>query len=321
MKKILITGASGFLGAHLCQYLSKKYKITALCSSPNVSFNKRLGFIEEVLIGDIRDEKLIIQLKKKKFDIVVHLVSLDHHKSEDMPNFVSSINVMPTWNLLNELTKNSLSKFIYFSTFHVYGLTKKKVISEELALNPLNAYGLTHQLSEKICNYYNQKTKTECINVRLSNAYGSPIFIENNCWSLVINDLCKTAFFKEKIKLFSDGSPQRDFIHTSDICKSIEYLIESNKNLDENIFNLASGKTYTILELAKIVQKVFETRYKKKIKIELQKNLEESDNKNKSRFSIDVTRIKRTGFKATKSIEKGVQEVFNYLETNQNNFR
>ena len=277
--------------------------------------------MEEVLFGDIRDEKIIIQLKKKQFDIVIHLVSLDHHKSEENPNFVSSINVMPTWNLLNELTKNNLSKFLYFSTFHVYGLTKKKIISEELALNPLNAYGLTHVLSEKICNYFNQKTKTKCINVRLSNAFGSPVFIENNCWTLVINDLCKTAFLKEKIKLFSDGSPQRDFIHTSDICKSIEYLIESNKNLDENIFNLAFGKTYTILELAKIVQKVFESRYKKKIKIELQKNLVQSKNKNKSRFSIDVTRIKRTGFKVNKSIEQGVQEVFNYLEANQNNFR
>ena len=92
-------------------------------------------------------------------------------------------------------------------------------------------------MSEEIVNYYHLKTKTKCINVRLSNGYGSPVFKENNCWWLVINDLCKTAFTKNQIKLLSDGSPQRDFIHLSDICRAMEMLIETEDSIDENIFN------------------------------------------------------------------------------------
>ena len=94
-----------------------------------------------------------------------------------------------------------------------------------MTLISLNIYGLTHFLSEDICSYYNVNTETDCINVRLSNSYGSPVFMENNCWWLVINDLCKTAFSKDEIKLLSDGSPQRDFIQSSDICRAIEILI------------------------------------------------------------------------------------------------
>ena len=157
--------------------------------------------MKEVIVGDIRDENVISSLAKKSFDVVIHLVSLDHHKSEDNPNYVSSINVLPTWNLLNSFTKTGLDKFIYFSTIHVYGKLPRETINEDYPSNPINAYGLTHLLSENICNYYNNKTNTECINVRLSNSYGSPVFKENNCWWLVINNLCKTAFKEKNIKL------------------------------------------------------------------------------------------------------------------------
>ena len=81
-------------------------------------------------------------------------------------------------------------------------LTQKipnEIITEDNSPAPLNIYGLTHFLSEDICSYYNVNTETKCINVRLSNSYGSPVFNENSCWWLVVNDLCKSAFLKNKI--------------------------------------------------------------------------------------------------------------------------
>ena len=88
---------------------------------------------------------------------------------EQNPNHVSSINIMPTWNLLEKFTKHSLKKFIYFSTFHVYGKIPNSLITESCNQNPLNVYGLTHSLSENICNYFNTKTQTACINVQFVN--------------------------------------------------------------------------------------------------------------------------------------------------------
>jgi UDP-glucose 4-epimerase len=228
---------------------------------------------------------------------------------------------MPIWNLLDKLTKNGLKKFIYLSTIHVYGDLPNKIITEDHDPIPLNAYGLTHLLSENICDYYNQKTETKCINVRLSNSYGSPVFSENNCWWLVINDLCKTAFSKNEIKLLSDGSPQRDFIHSSDICRAIEILIEAKDNFNQNIFHLASGETLTILELAHAVREVFKNRYQKQINICLPNNSTPVEPNIENRFSIDISRMNKLGFQPKIALKDGINELFDFLEIHTDMFR
>ena len=278
--------------------------------------------MDEVIIGDICDQTIINELAEKQFDVVIHLISLDHFKSESEPNIVSSINVMPTWNLLDRLTKNGLEKFIYFSTTQVYGDVPKTVIKENHIADPCNIYGLTHLLSENICNYFNKNTNTKCINVRLSNSYGSPVFNENNCWWLVINDLCKTAFTKNNIKLSSDGSPVRDFIHSSDIYNAINLIIEVTDDFNDNIFHIASGETLTILELAHIVKDVFADRYNKIIPINLSDDTVLADQDkfdSLERFTFDIKRLNNLGFKKKTNLEVGINGLFNYLEKNNAN--
>lgn len=318
MNKILITGACGYLGARLCKHLAEAgYKVTAF-TSHNASVKSEWALLmDEIIVGDICDEATVSNLASRDFNVVIHLISLDHHKSESSPNFVSSINVMPTWNLLDTFTKNGLNKFIYFSTIHVYGNLSTGTIDENYPSNPINTYGLTHFLSERICNYYNNKTDTECINIRLSNSYGSPIFSKNNCWWLVINDLCKTAINSNEIRLTSDGSPQRDFIHGYDVARAVEILIKSKENNEKNTFHIASGETLTILDLAYKVKNVFDQRYNKNIKIILPNGVV-SENpqvlKSRKNFSIDTKNIRQLGFKQNISIDEGISELFSYLE-------
>jgi len=319
MKKILITGGCGYLGARLSKYLAENgFSITAFDSFDPSGYSQWTSLMEEVIIGDIRDESIISDLAKKKFDVVIHLISLDHHKSEDNPNFVNTINVMPTWNLLNRFSESGLQKFIYFSTFQVYGKIPSKKITEDYNPSPQNNYGLTHLLSENICNYYNKITNINCINVRLSNSYGSPVFLENNCWWLVINDLCQNAFKHKKIKLLSDGTPQRDFIHGQDVCKAIEILINTRKEIKKNIFHIASGKTLTILELAYMVKDIYFRRYNNVIPVILKDNSISNDG-NKIKVDnkypiIDISRIEEMGFIPDIDLSKGIGDMFQYLE-------
>ena len=291
------------MGARLSKHLAVKgYNVTVFDSYRPSNYNEWILLMDEIIIGDISDESAISRLADKNFDIVIHLISLDHYKSENDPNFVSSINVMPTWNLLDSFTKNGLKRFIYFSTIHVYGNLPSGIITEDQIPQPSNAYGLTHLLSENICNYYNEKTETECINVRLSNTYGSPVFKENNCWWLVINDLCKTAVENNEIRLKSDGSPQRDFIHGDDVAKAIDILINYKNNTGDNIFHIASGQILTILELAHRVKSVYTKMYDKEIDIILPDNsiseYPDSDNsKDIDRYVISTKRLKNLGRK------------------------
>lgn len=325
VKNILVTGATGYVGAKMCLQLSKNknYNVTALSRKNTHDKSDWYESVKNIIIGDVRDIETIRELAKMRFEIIIHLVSLDHHKSENNPNDVSSVNVLPTWNLLNEFSKNgSLKKFIYFSTVQVYGKFPLAKISEESITFPQNAYGLTHLMSEQICNYYNISTNINCINVRLSNSYGSPVFLDNNCWWLVINDLCKTAFYKKKIILLSDGSPQRDFIHTTDVYNALDILIQTQmKNFQNNTYNVSSGETLTILELAHVVKSVYKLRYEIEIEIILP-NKSTSDNPNKylnsERYTVDNAKIKSLGFIPRTSLSTGINETFEFLDSINN---
>jgi len=322
LNKVLITGACGYLGARLCKHLAKEgYRVTAFDNYDPSAHSQWISLMDEVVVGDIRDESTISDLADRNFDVVVHLISLDHHKSDSSPKFVSSINVMPTWNLLDKLTQNGLDKFIYFSTIHVYGKLPRETINEDYPPNPLNAYGLTHLLSENICNYYNNKTDTECINVRLSNSYGSPVFKENNCWWLVINDLCKIAIENNEIRLKSDGSPQRDFIHGNDVVRAVDSLVKIENIKGNNTFHIASGQTLTILELAHIVKTVYYQQYNKVIDIILPDNStsESSDIRTSiDNYIISPNRLNEIGFQCQTDIESGIGEIIKYLELYSN---
>lgn len=319
MKKILITGACGYLGARLSKNLAEKgYEVHVFDSFDPSKYSQWASLMAEIIVGDIRDEKTVSDLANKQFDLVIHLISLDYLKSKDNPNVVSSINVMPTWNLLDKLTKNGLKKFIYFSTIHVYGGHVSKITKECQTPKPHNVYGLTHLLSENICSYFNDKTETQCINLRLSNTYGSPIFNENNCWWLVINDLVRTAFNERRIKLISDGSPQRDFIHGDDVVKAIEILINYQKNISKNILHIASGQTLTILELAHLIKKLYYKRYNNEIDIFLPDN-SVSTNPRKFKdipsYKFSVEKMNKIGFKQKIDLESGINELFQYFES------
>ena len=93
MKKVLITGACGYLGAKLSKYLAEKgYSVTAFDSFDPSGYNQWSSLMYDVVVGNIQDEKIITKLSNEKYDVVIHLISLDHHKSEDkVSGIVSAI--------------------------------------------------------------------------------------------------------------------------------------------------------------------------------------------------------------------------------------
>ena len=314
MKKALLIGGSGYLGSRISKYLAENgYKVFILCRSiPKKSSRKSL--ISGFIIGDIRKNEVLDKLLDQEFDIAIHLVSLSSQDFKGEPNFVSSINALPTWNILRLLTKRGLKKFIYFSTIHVYGNLPKTLITEDFVPDPKNVYGLTHLLSENICRYFHKTTKTDCINIRLSNSYGSPMFNDIDCWWLVLNDFCKTAYQTKKIIINSDGSALRDFIHWYDIINALDSII---KNSNYNIYHVASGETLSILELAYKVKDVYYKRYNKELSINFTEQVNRLKIKETKKHTFSIKRLNEIGFEKGKRINQGINEIFDYMECNQ----
>lgn len=309
-KKVLVTGGSGYVGARLCLHLANQgYKVTSICHSKIPSDENWISQMERVLIGDVKDEKFLCELAVNKYDVLIHLVSLDHHQSNGIPSVVSSVNITPVWSLLDIFSKQGLRKFIYFSTAQVYGALQDELVTENRNLNTQNAYGLTHQIGEVICEHYNRNTTVECRVVRLSNSYGAPIFDENNCWLLVVNDLCQMAYTQKEIVLQSDGTPLRDFIHGWDVCRGVQYIIETTEK--HTTYNLSSGTTLSIMEIAQKIKTVFAHRYGTELSISAAECKKDTKI---SKYKLDNSLIRKIGFEPKWPLEIGINDIFDYLE-------
>ncbi len=318
-KKILITGASGYIGSRLCYFFAKQgHQIIALFSSTIPQKTGWTDLIDQTIVGDIREIKTIKKISEVKADVIIHLISLDHHDSEKSPDFVSKVNIQSTWNLLNECTlSNGVSKFIYFSTIHVYGKNQKGLVQEDQKGTPSNIYGMTHLLSEEICNYYNRTTDTDCINVRLSNSYGEPIFPDAKCWTLIVNNLARSAYRDNKIILNSDGRAVRDFIHFSDICNGLNQLIDGPSVGDKNTLHFSSSTSISMLEVALKVKEVYHKKYGVKIPIYINKDqlfTDNYNNLNNSNSIISNSLATSQSIEFRKKLSEGIDDLFKYFE-------
>ena len=311
---IIIVGASGYIGSRLSVYLSRKgYKVTAVCRNIPVFQKYWKNEIHHFIFGDIDDNRVINEIISVKADVIINLVSLDHHESEIDIEKSMKINFKPTLNILDRSINNNLKKYIYFSTIHVYGKNQFGIIDESKEPSPSNFYGLTHNISENICNYYHKNFDINCINIRLSNSYGEPIFSNDKCWNLIVNDLTKSASKNKKIILRSDGSAVRDFIHFSDICNGIDKIININ-SFNENTFHFSSSKSITMLTLASIVKEIYYKQFKLKIPIYINEtDLLKKIDKTEVNSKIDNSLAQKYGIRFNKGIKDGIRDLFNFI--------
>lgn len=269
--KILITGAAGFIGSHLCENLIGKHKIYGLdnfCDfydpkTKRDNIKKLMDHKDFQLFEiDLRDKSnLALIFSKNDFDMVIHLAAMAGVRpSIEDPYVYTEVNINGTINLLEECKRNDIKKFIFASSSSVYGNNPKVPFSENDNVDfPISPYAATKKAGELICYTYHHLYKISIVALRFFTVYGP-----RQRPDLAIHKFAKKILNGEPIQIFGDGTSERDYTYIDDIIdgisKAVNFVIKNN---DYQIFNLGESKTISLMRMITTIEETLGKKAKK----------------------------------------------------------
>ena len=315
MKKILVTGADGFIGSHLTEILSAKgYEVKAL--SQYNSFNN-WGWLEqvnckndiEILSGDIRDSNYCKTITKD-VEIIFHLAALIAIPfSYVAPDSYIETNVKGTLNICQAAKENGISRLIHTSTSEVYGTAQYVPIDEKHPLQPQSPYSATKIAADAmVMSFYNSFNLPVTI-ARPFNTYGP----RQSARAVIPTIITQIASGKKEIKL-GDPSPTRDFNYVEDCCRGFVMLAESKKTIGETV-NIGSNTEISIRDTFNLIKELMSSDV-------TLINDEERKRPKKSevfRLRCDNKRIKElVSYKPEVDIRNGLKKTINWITKPEN---
>jgi UDP-glucose 4-epimerase len=312
---ILITGGLGYIGGRIANYLERKAKDNKVILTTKNKDRKLPSWTKqfEILKMDVL-EKESIDKCLDGVEVAIHLAALNEIDSLKDPQLAWEINVKGTFNLLELSRTKGVKKFIYFSTFHVYGNPSNSLITEETPTKPFHPYAITHRAAEDFVRYFEHYYGIKTLILRLSNGYGYPMDKNINRWTLVFNDLCRQAVTTGIIKLKSSGRQYRDFISIEDIAGAVYHFIFILKDKwGDGLYNLGGNCVMSILEAAQKVSELYNLKYGKKIKIEVP-NEKTAPEVLEMPFTYSIQKIMDTGFTLKSEMDEEILKTLSVCE-------
>ena len=305
MKRILITGGTGFIGSAISNFFSKKgYKITILDNNSRGKLkrikdnNKNINFI----LGDITKFEDVFKASKKQ-DYIFHLAAINGTKFfYQKPDKVLDVSCKGIINVIEVAKKLKIKNVFLASSSEVYHYPNKIPTDEQEPIkipdvfNPRYSYAGGKILTELI-GINNAKFFKKMIIFRPHNVYGSDMGDEHVVPELI--EKVKSA--KRILKIKGSGLETRSFIYIDDFVKAFYLIFKKGKHL--NIYNIGTEERIKIIDLANLIIKIF----KKKIII---KKEQIAKGGTKHRMP-DIKKIRKLGFKQTISIIQGLKKIIN----------
>jgi len=258
VKKILVVGGAGYIGAHVAYLLQENgYGVRIYDDFSNGLKSRIDGKFSDVVIGDVLDRQALISACEG-IDAVIHLAAKKAvGESVDNPLKYYENNVGGTLNLLAAMSLKGVKRIVFSSTAAVYAPSEKLAITEDDLTEPLSPYGQTKLLSEKLISAVAKAENLSAISLRYFNVVGAlrDEFADNSKDNLVPKVFAALKAGKNP-KIYGsdyptkDGSCIRDYIHVSDLAKAHLVALEKvfARNVDE-VYNVGSGTGYSVTEM------------------------------------------------------------------------
>lgn len=265
-KTWLVTGASGFIGSHLLEALLKNdQRVVGLVNffagkrDPFGNFLKQIPQEKlknfSLMIGDIRDYKICLEITKN-VDFVLHQSALGNiPQSIKDPLIVNEVNVTGFLNILRASEENKISRFIYASTSYVYGDSRDPNVEDKIG-NLLSPYAVSKRTNELYSQVFYRCYGLPTIGLRYFNVFGPRQ--ESTSPHASVIPLWVHAFLKQELCIINgDGLHTRDFCYVDNVVQAnIKAALTQNSQAFGEVFNVASGKSTTLLELYNLIKTI-----------------------------------------------------------------
>ncbi|MGK7396806.1 MAG: NAD-dependent epimerase/dehydratase family protein [Candidatus Cyclobacteriaceae bacterium M3_2C_046] len=348
-EKVLITGGAGFIGSHLAHELLKSgYQVKVLDNlipqvhgknaKPPSYLSSEVAFIK----GDIRDRD-ILRTALEGVDLVFHLAAMVGvgQSMYQVSNYMD-VNDMGTAILLEELIQNPVRKLVVASSMSIYGegmyknesgqsveveergKSQLKASSWEITdpeghpLNPIptpesktptlsSVYALSKYDQERLCLMIGKAYNIPTVALRFFNVYGTNQALSNP-YTGVLAIFASRLLNGNPPLVFEDGMQKRDFVHVKDVARACRLAMES-PNANHDVFNIGSGASYTIKEIAIKMSEVMGLPY---IQPEITGKYRVGDIRH---CFADISKAHRIlGFTPQISFENGIRELSHWLQ-------
>ncbi len=315
MKKVLVTGADGFIGSHLTELLvSLGYSVKAL--SQYNSFNN-WGWLEkinckndiEILSGDIRDFNFCKNITKN-VDTIFHLAALIAIPySYIAPESYLETNVKGTLNICQAAKENNILKLIHTSTSEVYGTAQYVPIDEKHPLNPQSPYSASKIAADAMAMSFYNSFKIPLTIARPFNTYGP----RQSARAIIPTIITQIATGNKELKL-GDLSPTRDFNYVEDCCDAFIKIAESDDTIGE-IINIGSNFEISIERLLNLIKEQMSSD----IKLISEDKRKRPENSEVFRLCCDNQKIKKmVNYEPKTDLQSGLKKTIDWITQSEN---
>jgi UDP-glucose 4-epimerase len=267
--KVLVTGGAGYIGSHVVKMLGERgYSVLTY---DNLSYGHREAVLYgELVVADLSDIQTLNQtFKEFKPDAVMHFAAyIVVPESVKDPVKYYKNNFCNTLNLVNACLEHGVKNFIFSSSAAVYGIPEKCPVNEDAPLKPINPYGDSKAMVERMLNEVAQVNDFRYVSLRYFNVAGADssgrLGQRRKDATHLITVAVKTALGKRPyLEIYGtdyptkDGTCIRDYIHVDDLADAhilvLEYLLQGGKS---DIFNCGYGHGYSVREVVEATKKV-----------------------------------------------------------------
>lgn len=309
--KALVTGGAGFIGSHLAEALVKRGDRVRIIDNMSAGSMKNLKAVSkdvEFQKGDIRNLNAL-RKAMKGIDVVFHQAALRSvPKSVDNPAGYHDVNVTATFHIFQLAREFGIKRVVYASSSSVYGDGTPLPQRESVQAKPQSPYAASKLATEVYGGMFTRLWGVETVGLRYFNVFGPRQSLENK-YAVAVPKFIVSILNGQQPPIHGNGKQTRDFTYIDNVVQANLKAAKAPKATGE-AFNIASGKSHSVTELALLIAKIFHSRLKPKFGPKRPGDVMHT--------WADISKAKKLlGFKVGVPFEEGVRRTAEWFDNNR----